>query len=323
MIHREEERDTIELSVVIPVLNEEENLPRLYHPLKEALEGMGVAYEIIFVDDGSSDGTPSTLEKLHQDDPDLLVISLRRNFGQTAALSAGFDQARGEVIVTLDGDLQNDPGDIPMLWREVQDCDVVSGWRSPRRDPLLTRRVPSRIANWLISVVTGVKLHDYGCTLKAYRSEVVKNIRLYGEMHRFIPAIASWMGVRMKEVKVTHHPRRYGKSKYTASRTIKVLLDLLTVKFLLGYSTKPAQIFGPMGMAVGGAGALICLYLTLLKLFANQRIGDRPLLILGVLFIILGTQLLLMGLLGEMLVRVYYESQGKPTYVVRRILRHR
>lgn len=311
----------IDISVVIPVYNEEENIPRLYPQLKEVLEGMGVGYEMVFVDDGSRDRSLDILEDLQRGDPHLIVVSLRRNFGQTAALSAGFDQAQGEVIITSDGDLQNDPGDIPLLWREIQECDVVSGWRFKRKDPFFRRRLPSMIANWLISTITGVRLHDYGCTLKAYRREVVENIRLYGEMHRFIPAIASWMGVRIKEVKVNHRPRRYGSSKYGLSRIIKVILDLITVKFLLGYSTKPAQVFGPPGLIAGGAGFLICLYLTILKLFFGQSIGDRPLLILGVLLIIVGFQLLLMGLLGEMLVRVYFESQDKPTYAIKRVLR--
>lgn len=310
----------IDISVVIPVYNEEENVARLHSVLKEVMDGTGLTYEIIFVDDGSRDSTGEILEKLQRDDPRLVVISLRRNFGQTAAISAGFDHSRGGVIVTLDGDMQNDPKDIPRLWHEIQECDVVSGWRAERKDPFLSRRVPSAIANWLISWVTGVKLHDYGCTLKAYRKEVVDNIRLYGEMHRFIPAIASWMGVRIKELKVAHHPRRFGRSKYGLGRTVRVLLDLLTVKFLLGYSTKPVQVFGPMGLLVGGAGFLISLYLTLLKIITGAEIGGRPLLLLAVLFIILGGQLILMGLLAEMLVRVYFESQGKSTYVVKRVL---
>lgn len=311
----------IDISVVIPVYNEEENIPRLYPKLKEVLAGMGAGYEMIFVDDGSTDGTGEALEKLHRQDSRVVVVTLRRNFGQTAALSAGFDSSRGQVIVTLDGDLQNDPADIPRLLEEIKDCDLVSGWRTPRQDPFFRRRVPSCVANWLISRITGVKLHDYGCTLKAYRREVVENLRLYGEMHRFIPAVASWMGVTVKEIKVRHRAREFGSSKYGLSRTIKVLLDLVTVKFLLGYSTKPAQVFGPLGLAVGGVGFLISLYLAMLKLAFGQEIGNRPLLILGMLFIILGGQLLLMGLLGEMLVRVYYESQNKPIYAIRRVLR--
>lgn len=296
-------------------------MPRLYPLLTEALEGTGISYEIIFVDDGSSDGTGKALEEIHRQDSRVVVVTLRRNFGQTAALSAGFDSSQGQVIVTLDGDLQNDPADIPRLLEEIKDCDLVSGWRTPRQDPFFRRRVPSYVANWLISRITGVKLHDYGCTLKAYRREVVENLRLYGEMHRFIPAVASWMGVAIKEIKVRHRAREFGSSKYGLSRTIKVLLDLVTIKFLLGYSTKPAQVFGPLGLAVGGVGFLISLYLAMLKLAFGQEIGNRPLLILGMLFIILGGQLLLMGLLGEMLVRVYYESQNKPIYAIRRVLR--
>lgn len=311
----------VKLSVVIPVYNEEENVPRLYPLVKETLEGMGQSYEILFVNDGSCDGTSALLDEIQKEDERVVVVHLRRNFGQTAALSAGFDFAQGELVVTMDGDLQNDPGDIPRLCAASKDFDLVSGWRTPRQDPFFRRRLPSVIANWLISRVTGVKLHDYGCTLKAYRREVLTELRLYGEMHRFIPAVASWMGVRIGEIKVRHHPRRYGKSKYGLGRIVKVLLDLLTVKFLLSYSTRPAQMFGPLGLAVGGAGFLISLYLTVLKLVTGAHIGDRPLLMLGILFIILGAQLLLMGFLGELVVRVYYESQGKPIYVVRRVLR--
>lgn len=315
------EKTAIELSVVIPVYNEEANVPRLYPLLRDALEGTGINYEIVFVDDGSTDGTGGALEKVHRQDSRVVVVTLRRNFGQTAALSAGFDSSRGQVIVTLDGDLQNDPADIPRFLEEIKGCDLVSGWRTPRQDPFFRRRLPSYLANWLISRITGVKLHDYGCTLKAYRREVLDNLRLYGEMHRFIPAVASWMGVAIKEIKVRHRARQFGSSKYGLSRTIKVLLDLVTVKFLLGYSTKPAQVFGPLGLAVGGVGFLISLYLALVKLAFGQEIGNRPLLILGVLFIILGAQLLFMGLLGEILVRVYYESQNKSIYAIRRILR--
>lgn len=311
----------VKLSVVIPIYNEEENVPRLYPLLGQALERMGQNYEVLFVNDGSSDATGTLLDEIQKKDERVVVIHLRRNFGQTAALSAGFDFAQGELVVTMDGDLQNDPQDIPHLCEATNHFDLVSGWRTPRQDPFFSRRLPSIIANWLISRVTGVKLHDYGCTLKAYRREVLSELRLYGEMHRFIPAVASWMGVSIGEVKVRHHPRRYGKSKYGLGRIVKVLLDLLTVKFLLSYSTRPAQMFGPLGLAVGGAGFLISLYLTLLKLITGAHIGDRPLLMLGILFIILGAQLLFMGFLGELMVRVYYESQGKPTYVIRRVLR--
>ena len=276
---------------------------------------------MIAVDDGSTDETLERLREIARSDPRWTVVSLRRNFGQTAALSAGFDLARGAIVVTLDGDLQNDPADIPLLVAACKTHDVVSGWRAERKDPLLTRRLPSALANWLISVVTAVRLHDYGCTLKAYRREVLKALRLYGEMHRFIPAIASWMGISIAEVKTHHRSRRFGRSKYGLGRTLRVLLDLLTVKFLLSFGTKPIQVFGLLGLAVGGVGGLLGLYLTALKLLYGEQIGGRPLLLMAVLLILLGVQLIGMGLLGEMLARVYHESQGKPIYVVKAIYR--
>jgi glycosyltransferase involved in cell wall biosynthesis len=311
----------VPLSVVIPVYNEAEAIPHLRRALTAALDKLALPYEVVAVDDGSRDGTPALLEAIQAEDPRWVIVTLRRNFGQTAAMSAGFDHARGEVIVTMDGDLQNDPEDIPKLLAAIKDHDVVSGWRSPRRDPFLTRRLPSALANGLISWVTGVPLHDYGCALKAYRREVTQHIRLYGEMHRFIPAIASWMGVSIAEVKTTHHARLYGRSKYGLARTARVLLDLLTVKFLLGYSTKPIRVFGLLGLLSGAAGLAISAYLAWLKLFAGQSIGGRPLLMLGVLLLILGAQFVAMGLLGELLVRVYHESQAKPIYVVKRVTR--
>ena len=309
------------LSVVIPLYNEAESVPDLARELQAALEGIGGAYEVIAVDDGSTDETLERLREIARSDPRWTVVSLRRNFGQTAALSAGFDLARGAIVVTLDGDLQNDPADIPLLVAACKTHDVVSGWRAERKDPLLTRRLPSALANWLISVVTAVRLHDYGCTLKAYRREVLKALRLYGEMHRFIPAIASWMGISITEVKTHHRPRRFGRSKYGLGRTLRVLLDLLTVKFLLSFGTKPIQVFGLLGLAVGGVGGLLGLYLTALKLLYGEQIGGRPLLLMAVLLILLGVQLIGMGLLGEMLARVYHESQGKPIYVVKAIYR--
>jgi glycosyltransferase involved in cell wall biosynthesis len=308
------------LSVVIPVYNEEENIRLLHERLKKALDPLDKEYEILFVDDGSTDGTLSILEEIQARDDTVIVLSLRRNFGQTAAFAAGFDFARGDVVVTMDGDLQNDPADIPKLLALVKDNDLVSGWRKHRKDPFFTRRLPSIMANWLISNVTGVKLHDYGCSLKAYRREVIKNLRLYGEMHRFIPAVASWYGVRVAEVETVHHPRMHGKSKYGISRTVKVVLDLTTVKFLQSFSTKPIQFFGPVGILSGFLGFLILLYLTFDKVFFGRDIGGRPLLLLGALLIIVGIQLIGMGLLGEMLVRVYHESQRKPIYVIKKIL---
>jgi glycosyltransferase involved in cell wall biosynthesis len=308
------------LSIVIPLFNEEENIKELHEKLKKALDPLKKEYEILFIDDGSTDKTLSILEEIQEQDKRVLILSLRRNFGQTAAFAAGFDFARGDVIFTMDGDLQNDPADIPKLLELMKDNDLVSGWRKKRKDPFLTRRLPSKIANWLISNVTGVKLHDYGCSLKAYRRDVIKNLKLYGEMHRFIPAVASWYGVRIAEVETVHYPRLKGRSKYGISRTIKVVLDLITVKFLQSFSTKPIQFFGPLGMMSGALGFLVSIYLTVDKIFFGQDIGGRPLLLLGALLIIVGIQLIGMGLLGEMIVRVYHESQRKPIYVIKKIL---
>lgn len=307
------------LSVVIPIFNEEENVPILAEEVRQALDPHGIRYEVIAVDDGSTDGSVARLEAVRAADSRWIVVVLRRNFGQTAALSAGFDHARGEVIVPLDGDLQNDPADIPRLLAMAKDYDIVSGWRKNRQDPFLSRRLPSMLANWLISTVTGIRLHDYGCTLKAYRREVVEHLRLYGEMHRFIPAIASWMGITLVEVETHHRPRRFGRSKYGITRTLRVFLDLITVKFLLSFATKPIQVFGMLGMGAAAAGGLIGLYLTALKLFWGAQIGGRPLLFLAVLLIVVGVQFIVMGLLGELLVRVYHESQQKPIYMLKRV----
>ena len=308
------------LSVVIPVYNEEENVRLLHESLRNALDPLKQEYELLFVDDGSTDRTLPILEEIQAQDNKVVVLSLRRNFGQTAAFAAGFDFSRGDVVVTMDGDLQNDPADIPKLLELIKESDLVSGWRKKRKDPFFSRRLPSMMANWLISKVTGVKLHDYGCSLKAYRRDVIKNLKLYGEMHRFIPAVASWYGVRVAEVETVHHPRMRGKSKYGISRTVKVVLDLITVKFLQSFSTKPIQFFGPFGILSGFLGFLILLYLSADKLLFGKDIGGRPLLLLGALLIIVGIQLIGMGLLGEMLVRVYHESQKKPIYVIKKIL---
>jgi glycosyltransferase involved in cell wall biosynthesis len=310
------------ISVVIPLYNEEENVVELHRRVKAAMDRTGKEFETIYVDDGSTDGTLPLLQEIQANDRSAVVLSLRRNFGQTAAFAAGFDYARGDVIVTLDGDLQNDPDDIPKLLDLIREYDIVSGWRKQRKDPFLSRRLPSIIANWLISKVTGVMLHDYGCSLKAYRREVVKNLKLYGEMHRFIPAVANWYGVKIAEVETTHHPRLRGKSKYGISRTVKVVLDLITVKFLQSFSTKPLQFFGPIGLLSGLIGFLISLYLTVEKVLLGRDIGGRPLLLFGALLIIVGIQFIGMGLLGEMMVRVYHETQKKPIYVIKKVSRH-
>jgi glycosyltransferase involved in cell wall biosynthesis len=306
-----------EISVVVPLYNEAENLDDLHREMSAALESTEREFELVLVDDGSTDGTRERLLALEENDPRVRVVLLRRNFGQTAAFSAGFDRAEGDIVITSDGDLQNDPGDIPALVAklESEDLDMVCGWRRERKDPL-SKRIPSFFANRLISWSTGVHLHDYGCSLKAMRAEVVKGVRLYGEMHRFIPAVASWMGVSLAEVPVNHRPRTRGSSKYGIGRTVRVLLDLFTVKFLLSYGTRPAHLFGLMGLAFGGTGFVILAYLAGIKIFADQAIGGRPLLLLGALLFLTGVILVNFGLMGELLVRTWHESQDKPIYVV-------
>jgi glycosyltransferase involved in cell wall biosynthesis len=307
------------VSVVIPVFNEAENLADLHRELTASLASLGQPYEILLVDDGSTDSSLERLLAIEAGDPRVRVLRLRRNFGQTAAFSAGFDHARGEIVVTSDGDLQNDPADIPRLVAKLDEgYDMVCGWRQQRRDPI-SKKIPSWFANRIISTATGVHLHDYGCSLKAMRSEVVKGLRLYGEMHRFIPAVASWMGVTLAEVPVGHRPRTRGRSKYGLGRTLRVLLDLFTVKFLLAYGTRPAHLFGLWGLASGGAGFLILAYLAYIRLFEDTAIAGRPLLFLGGLLFIFGVILVNFGLVAEMLVRIYHESQGKPIYVVKEL----
>jgi glycosyltransferase involved in cell wall biosynthesis len=307
-----------ELSIVIPVYNEVDNVQPLYDELSAALAGVGRPYEVIVVDDGSKDGSFECLRGVHEADPRWRVIRFRRNFGQTAGFSAGFDAARGDTVITIDADLQNDPHDIPALLAKIDEgYDIASGWRQKRKEPFVSRRLPSMIANRLISGATGVALHDYGCSLKAYRSEVVKNVHLYGELHRFIPAIASWMGVTVAEVPVNDRARKHGRSKYGISRTFRVMLDLLTVRFLLGYATRPLHVFGSLGLISAGLGVLMGLYLTFMKLVFGQNIGQRPLLLLAALLLILGVQMVSMGLLAEMVMRTYHEAQNKPIYVVR------
>ena len=311
----------MDLSIVIPVYNEEENVEPLIAEIEAALATLGKSYEIVIVDDGSKDATFNKLKTIHQRLAQLKVVRLKRNFGQTAALAAGLAQARGAVVILMDGDAQNDPADIPALLRKLDEGnDLVAGWRHNRQDPFLNRRLPSMIANRLISFTTHVKLHDYGCTLKAMRQDVAKNLRLYGEMHRFIPAIAYERGARIAELKVNHRPRLRGTSKYGITRTLRVVLDLLTVKFLSSYSTRPSHVFGPIGLGSGLLGFAIGLYLTGQKIFYGQAIGGRPLLLLGILLIFIGFQFITMGLLGEMLARTYHESQDRPVYVVGEIL---
>jgi glycosyltransferase involved in cell wall biosynthesis len=313
--------DKIELSVVIPLYNEEESIEALYDELSSVMDSLGHTYEVIIVDDGSKDASFARLKAVHQRDPRWKIIRFRRNYGQTAGIAAGFEAAQGEVVITQDADLQNDPRDIPRLLAKLDEgYDIVSGWRKDRKEPFFSRRLPSMTANWLISRSTGVALHDYGCTLKAYRSVVVKNIHLYGELHRFIPAVASSIGVNVAEVPVNDRARRFGKSKYGIMRTFRVLLDLITVRFILSYSTRPLQIFGGAGLLMGAAGVLIGLYLTFVKLVLGESIGDRPLLILGVLLIILAVQMISIGLVAEIVVRTYHESQRKPIYMVRESL---
>jgi len=310
-----------ELTIVIPLYNEVENVDPLHAELSAALDGIGRSYEVIVVDDGSRDGSFECLKAVHAADPRWRIIRFRRNFGQTAGFAAGFSAARGAVVITSDADLQNDPRDIPRLLAKMDEgFDIVSGWRVHRKEPFFSRRLPSLLANRMISGATGVVLHDYGCSLKAYRSEVVKTLRLYGELHRFIPAVASWMGVTVAEVPVNDRARRFGHSKYGITRTFKVLLDLITVRFMLGYSTRPLHIFGWLGLISGGLGLLAGLYLTIVKLVLGQNIGNRPLLLLAALLIILGVQMISMGLVAEMVMRTYHEAQNKPIYVIRETL---
>jgi glycosyltransferase involved in cell wall biosynthesis len=314
----------MELSIVIPVYNEEENVEPLIQEINAAVRPLGKPYEIVMVDDGSHDATFSVLARLHLRDSCLRVVRLKRNFGQTAAIAAGLAYADGEVVVLMDGDAQNDPKDIPALLAELKKGnDLVCGWRSNRQDPFLNRRLPSMIANRLVSWTTQVKLHDYGCTLKAMRRDVAKNLKLYGEMHRFIPAIAYERGARVAELKVNHRPRMRGDSKYGIARTLRVILDLLTVKFLISYSTRPLHVFGVLGLSSGGLGFLIAVYLTLQKLVYHESIGGRPLLLLAILLIFIGFQFLTMGLLAEMLSRTYHESQDKAVFVVGELLGER
>jgi glycosyltransferase involved in cell wall biosynthesis len=310
----------LELTVVIPIHNEAASIEELHRELTEILGRWGRPYEIIMVDDGSRDRSFETLARLQEHSPHLRVIRFRRNFGQTAAFAAGFDHARGRLIVTSDGDLQNDPRDIPgMIDMLDSGYDIICGWRKDRKDAFFSRRLPSILANRLISLVTGVHLHDYGCSLKVFRAEVVKSLKIYGEMHRFLPAIASEQGVSIGEVVVNHRARQHGQSKYGISRTIRVLLDLMTVKFLLSYATRPLQIFGLVGVGMGSVGFVITSWLVIERLMGVTSLSNRPLLQLGTMLIVTGVQLVTLGLLAELQARTYHESQNKPIYVIRDI----
>ena len=326
-------KPALDLSVVLPVYNEAGSLPGLIPELSAVLRQLGRSYEIVAVDDGSSDDSVAVLRRLQEQEPHLRIVQFRRNFGQTAAFAAGFDYARGEIIITMDADGQNDPADIPRLLEVMEegDYDLVNGWRQDRKEPFLTRKLPSMIANWLIASASDIHLHDRGCSLKALRRDLVKQMHLYGELHRFIPEVASLIGVRVAEVPVNDRPRRAGKSKYGAlSRTPRVILDLVTVSFLLSYSNRPMQLFGAVGLLSSGLGGLIGLYLVSAKVvhgilegvegFRAYRIGTSPWLMLAVLLMVLGVQFLMMGLLGEILTRTYHEAQDKPIYAVRQVI---
>ena len=309
------------LSILIPVYNEEGNLSLLYEKLMTALKKAGRPYEVIFVDDGSSDGTMEILLDLREKNPNVKIVSFSRNFGQTAALSAGIDVSKGDILIPMDGDLQTDPEDIlPLLQKIEEGFDVVSGWRKDRKDPFLTRRLPSKIANKIISLIGGVYLHDYGCTLKAYKRDILKNIKLYGEMHRFIPIYARWIGARVAEIPVRHFPRGSGSSKYGISRIFKVVLDLMVVKFLLSYSQKPIYVFGGMGLLMILGAFLAGLFAIYLKYFEGTSFILTPLPLLCVFLLLSGFLSILMGFLAEILTRTYYESQGKPTYQIKEMI---
>lgn len=308
------------ISVVIPVYNEEENVGESYLEVSQVMERFGEEYEIIYVDDGSRDNTVKNLIAVAGEDPRFRLLEFRRNFGQTAAMAAGFEYSRYSIVISLDGDLQNDPAEIPRMVLKLREgYDLVAGWRKHRKDKAFSRKLPSKIANWMISLSTKVRLHDYGCTLKAMRGEIARGIKLYGEMHRFIPALADEMGAKIAEIPVNHRERKAGKSKYGISRTIRVILDLMTVKFLLGYSKRPIHLFGTVGFLTTGFGALMLAAITYQRFFQSVPMGNRPVLTLGVMCVIIGLQFFVFGLLAELLTRTYYESQKKTTYVVRRI----
>lgn len=312
---------TTYLSIVIPAYNEEKNIPLIYNSISSEVKKLGVSYEIVFINDGSLDNTLKELSIIAKTDRKLRILNLRRRFGQTAAMSAGFDNAKGEIVVTLDADLQNDPKDIGRLLQKMNEgYDVVSGWRKDRKEPFMSRRLPSMIANNLIAFITGVNLHDTGCTLKAYRKEVLDDIRLYGEMHRFIPAIAHIAGAGITEIVVRHHPRKFGKAKYGINRTLRVILDALTVKFLLSFQTRPMHFFGKLGVFIGGTGSILFAWLIFQRIFLSLPLSSRPIFSIAILFILIGLQLVMTGLIAEILARVYFESQNKKTYSIRNVI---
>ncbi|MGB9622196.1 MAG: glycosyltransferase family 2 protein [Thermosulfidibacteraceae bacterium] len=306
------------ISIVIPVYNEEENIERVYNEIREVVEREKLNVEIILVNDGSTDNTEEILNRIAEKDKRVRVIHFRRNFGQTAAIMAGFEMAEGDIIITMDGDGQDDPNEIPRLLAKLEErYDIVSGWRKNRKDNFIKRVLPSRIANWIISTVTGVKLHDYGCSLKAYRRSIIENLILYGEQHRFIPAIASEIGAKVTEIPVNHRPRIAGKSKYGLSRIFKVIMDLIVIKFFLDYKTKPMRLFGGLGFIISSIGSIILLYLIYLKILKGESIGTRPLLTLSVLFILSGLHFITIGILLEVIIRTHYETKDKKPYIIK------
>jgi len=312
-------------SIVVPLYNEAANVTPLYVRLTQVMEELDEPYELVFVDDGSRDKTVQTVEEIVETDSRVRVVVLRRNFGQTAALKAGFDAARGDIIISMDGDLQHDPEEIPSFVAKLEEgYDLVSGWRAQRRDRWLTRRLPSRIANWMMAKLSGVAVHDFGTTFKAYRREIIQDLPLYGELHRFIPALAAWQGARIAEIPINNPPRQNGKSNYGLSRTLHVLFDLLSIKFLIGFSTRPLHFFGPLGLLAAGLGSFIFCALAAAKLVLGSALmlQHGPLMFAATLLVMVGAQILCLGLVAEMVSRTYYESQGKPIYVIRKIIEH-
>ncbi len=312
--------EELDISAVIPMLDEEESIPELYGKLREVLDELDSSYEIIFIDDGSADDTFAVLKKIHEEDEKVKIIKFRRNFGQTAALSAGFEHANGNVIITMDGDLQNDPEDIQRLLEKMDEgYDVVSGWRTDRKDSL-TRRIPSKFSNWLATKLTGVNIHDFGCTLKAYNKEALRDLELYGEMHRYTPALISWKGFKVGEVEVRHHPRKHGKTKYGYQRLLKGFLDLLNIKFWIQYHARPIHLIGGIGLLSFSIGTLLGLYLAIMRLFFHMPLADRPLLLLAILLVVLGVQFITFGFLAEIVIRVYYNATERRIYEVEEII---